>query len=96
MSKPIHVLLPYQQRWIEDRSELKVAEKSRRTGLTWAEAADGVLTAAADAAAGGCNHFYVGSGKEMAIEFIDAAAMWAKAFDRAASGVEEEVISDEN
>jgi len=34
------VLLPYQQAWIADKSQLKVAEKSRRIGLTWAEAAD--------------------------------------------------------
>ena len=40
------VLLPYQQRWVADRSPFKVARKSRRTGLTWAEAADNVLTAA--------------------------------------------------
>ena len=41
------VLLPYQSRWIADRSEVKIAEKSRRTGLTWAEAADAVLRAGA-------------------------------------------------
>ena len=34
------LLLPYQKRWIADSSQLKIAEKSRRTGLTWAEAAD--------------------------------------------------------
>ena len=37
------VLLPYQQRWVADASPFKVAEKGRRTGLTWAEAADDVL-----------------------------------------------------
>lgn len=31
-----------------DKSQLKVAEKSRRIGLTWAEAADDVLIAASD------------------------------------------------
>ncbi|HBD0204310.1 TPA: hypothetical protein KGE55_005292, partial [Escherichia coli] len=39
------VLLPYQKRWVADDSKLKIAEKSRRTGLTWAEAADAALTA---------------------------------------------------
>ena len=38
------VLLPYQKYWIEDKSQLKIAEKSRRTGITWAEAADAALT----------------------------------------------------
>jgi phage FluMu gp28-like protein len=90
------VLLGYQKRWIADESPLKIAEKSRRTGLTWAEAADAVLAASTSKKDGGTNHFYVGSGKDMAIEFIDACAMWAKAFNRASSEIEEEVIEDED
>jgi phage FluMu gp28-like protein len=90
------VLLGYQQRWIADESPLKIAEKSRRTGLTWAEAADAVLCAALAKSEGGTNHFYVGSGKDMAIEFIEACAMWAKAFDKACSEIEEEVLEDED
>ncbi|MCZ4339639.1 hypothetical protein O4H34_19830 [Shewanella colwelliana] len=31
---PKEVLLGYQKRWIADESQLKLAEKSRRTGLT--------------------------------------------------------------
>lgn len=91
-----NILLPYQKRWVADDSPLKIAEKSRRTGLTWAEAADAVLTASAQKSAGGTNHFYVGSNKEMAIEFIDACAMWAKAFNKAGSEIEEEIIKDED
>lgn len=90
------VLLGYQKRWIADTATLKIAEKSRRTGLTWAEAADAVLCAAATKQAQGCNHFYVGSNKEMAREFIDAAAMWAKSFNKAASAVCEEVLNNED
>ncbi len=90
------VLLGYQRAWVADESPLKIAEKSRRTGLTWAEAADAVLTASAAKTAGGTNHFYVGSTKEMAIEFIDACAMWARAFNRAASDIEEEILHDED
>ncbi|HAS8353870.1 TPA: hypothetical protein I7721_22675, partial [Vibrio vulnificus] len=77
---PDEVLLGYQKRWIADDSPLKIAQKSRRTGLTWAEAADAALTAAQSREAGGMNHFYIGSSKEMAREFIDAVAMWAKAY----------------
>lgn len=93
---PESVLLGYQKRWVADDSPLKIAEKSRRTGLTWAEAADAVLSASAARGAGGVNHYYVGTNKEMAIEFIDACAMWAKAFNRAASEIEEEIIADED
>lgn len=92
---PKEVLLGYQKRWIADESPLKIAEKSRRTGLTWAEAADASLTAGAARGQGGTNHFYVGSNKEMAREFIDAAAMWAKVFDKAAGEIQEEVFVDE-
>jgi len=93
---PESVLLPYQKAWLEDTSQLKIAEKSRRTGLTWAEAADAVLFAASAKVDDGCNHFYVGSNKEMALEFIDACSMWAKSFNRAASEIEEEIIEDED
>lgn len=90
------VLLGYQKRWIADDSPLKIAEKSRRTGLTWAEAADACLTASTARSDGGTNHFYVGSNKEMAREFIEAVAMWAKAFDRAAGEIQEEVLEDDD
>ena len=90
------LLLKYQRDWIADESPLKIAEKSRRTGLTWAEAADAVLCAAMKRSAGGTNHFYVGSNKEMAQEFIAAAAMWAVAFDEAAGAIQEEVLEDED
>lgn len=92
---PKEVLLGYQKRWIADESPLKIAEKSRRTGLTWAEAADASLTAGAARGQGGTNHFYVGSNKEMAREFIDAAAMWAKVFDKAAGEIQEEMFVDD-
>ncbi|MAK90451.1 MAG: hypothetical protein CMI13_04335, partial [Oleibacter sp.] len=90
------VLLGYQKRWIADGSPLKIAVKSRRTGITWAEAADATLTASAARDAGGSNHFYVGSTKDMAREFIDAAAMWARAFNKAAGEICEEMLEDED
>ncbi|WP_135456775.1 terminase large subunit domain-containing protein [Vibrio echinoideorum] len=90
------LLLGYQKRWMKDDSVLKIAEKSRRTGLTFAEAADSALTAGTAKIDGGSNVFYVGSNKEMAREFIDAVAMWAKMFDKAAGEVQEDVIKDED
>ena len=89
------LLLGYQKRWVADDSPLKIAEKSRRTGITWAEASDAVLTASRAKSAHGTNHFYVGSNKEMAREFIDAAAMWAKAFDKVAGNIQEELFIDD-
>ncbi|WP_221621178.1 hypothetical protein [Halomonas sp. YLB-10] len=54
------VLLDYQQRWIGVRAPLKVGEKSRRIGLTWAETADNVLIAASARSAGGQTVYYLG------------------------------------
>lgn len=89
-------LLPYQQRWAADQSQLKVAEKSRRIGLTWAEASDNVLNAAAQRSAGGRNTYYIGYNMDMAIEYIEACAMWARVFSQAAGSIEEgeEIFQD--
>jgi phage FluMu gp28-like protein len=82
------VLMPYQQAWLADTAQLKVVEKSRRTGLTWAEAADDVLTAAKRRRDGGQNVYYIGYNMDMAIEYIEACAMWARTFSQVAGEVE--------
>lgn len=79
----------YQQRWVADDSPLKVIEKSRRTGLTWAEASDNVLTAASNRNAGGQNVYYIAYNQDMTIEYIQACAMWARVFNYAAGEVED-------
>lgn len=93
---PNELLLGYQKRWIADDSQLKIAEKTRRCGLTWAEAADNALIASTRKSDGGSDVFYIGSNKEMAREYIDAVAMWAKAFNYAAGEIQEEVFEDED
>jgi phage FluMu gp28-like protein len=85
------VLLSYQQRWLEDDSQLKVMEKSRRTGMTWAEAADDVLIAASE---GGSNVFYISANQDMAREYIEAVAMWARAFNYVASQIGDGIYDD--
>lgn len=89
---PPTVLLAYQQAWVADEAQLKIAEKGRRVGLTWAEAADDVLIAAAE---GGSNVFYISATQDMAREYIEACAMWARHFDRAASEIAEGIFEDE-
>ncbi|MBZ9665448.1 hypothetical protein H3221_011880 [Pseudomonas sp. LMG 31766] len=90
------VFLPYQQRWFEDQSQIMIAEKSRRTGLTWAEAGRNVINAAKPRSRGGCNTFYVGSKQEMALEYIAACALFAKAFNELAEAdVYEQTFWDE-
>ncbi|UQY32641.1 hypothetical protein K8U54_12895 [Pseudomonas fulva] len=90
------VFLPYQQRWFDDTSQIMIAEKSRRTGLTWAEAGRNVINGAKPRRRGGCNTFYVGSKQEMALEYIAACALFAKAFnDLAQADVYEQTFWDE-
>lgn len=84
LPKRMPVLLGYQAKWFEDKSQICIAEKSRRTGLTWAEAARNVITAAKPKKRGGRNVFYVGSKQEMALEYISACALFARAFNQLA------------
>lgn len=83
------ILLRYQRRLLETTAihQVAVCEKSRRTGMTWAAAADAVLTAAAQREAGGMDVFYMGYNLDMAREFIDTCAMWAESFGEALSDV---------
>lgn len=85
------VLLPYQKRWIEDKTTVKVMEKSRRVGISWAEAADDALYAASEE---GDDVWYIGYNKDMAMEFIKDCGDWAKAYSLAAADMEEEVFKD--
>jgi phage FluMu gp28-like protein len=86
------VLLPYQVRWMADTSPVKVAEKSRRIGITWTEAADAALSAAATA---GMDTWYLGYNRDMAREFVETAAAWARQFNKAAAAIEEVVLDEE-
>src|SRR6204780_2458781 len=94
MNEPLSILLPYQRRSLADKAQVKVSEKSRRIGITWTEAADRALGAATSGRAG-IDGWYIGYNKDMALEFIEAAARWARRFNRAAEAVEEIVLEDE-
>lgn len=87
------VLLPYQRAWVSDASPVKVCEKSRRVGLSWAEAADCVMLAGVES---GMNCWYIGYNREMALEFVNDAAAWARHFALAASNLEQSLVRDEN
>lgn len=98
MTPPIErlpaALLPYQQRWVADSSAVKVYEKSRRIGVSWATAAEASLVAAAERKAGGMDVFYVGYNREMAEEFVGDAGAWARHYGHAATAVGEEIWED--
>lgn len=85
-------LLPYQQRWVADKAQVKVCEKSRRVGLSWGEAAEDSLLAAS---AGGMDVWYIGYNKDMAREFIEDCADWSRFYNLAATSLEEFVFADD-
>ncbi len=93
------VLLPYQQRAVsllDGVCPVLFIEKSRRIGLTWGLAAYAVLRAGRQKTAGGMDVMYISYSREMTREFIDACAMWARAFDIAASEAEETLFEQDD
>jgi phage FluMu gp28-like protein len=92
MNKQVE-FLPYQRAWIADQARVKVCEKSRRIGLTWCEAADRALSAASKS---GMDTWYIGYNNDMALEFVETAAWWARQFDRVARRVEEIAVHDQS
>jgi len=87
------VLLPYQQRWLADKSKVKIVEKSRRIGISWAEASDCALSAAATK---GEDSWYIGYNQSMSQQFIHDVAFWAKTYQLSASETERLVLKDED
>ena len=89
------VLMRHQAEWIEDDSDLKICEKGRRTGITFAEALDDTLIAAAKRSAGGSNVFYIGDTKDKGREFIGYVAHFAKVVAKELLAVEEFLFEDQ-
>jgi len=89
------ILLPYQARWVADQSPVKFIEKSRRVGISWAEAADDTLYASEKGSGEKRNVWYIGYTKDMALEFIGDCANWARSYNLAASAMEEYEEIDE-
>lgn len=86
------VLLPYQARWVKDGSRLKIAEKSRQIGWTWATgyglvARKGLLTARLDA--------WISSRDEIQARlFLEDCKAFAKLVDLGAKDLGERAIDD--
>lgn len=92
MSPSHFSFLPYQSRVSGDPSRVRVIEKSRRIGLTWAVAATEVIQAASSK---GMDVWYLGYDEEMTREFINEAASWAKKLNVAASSVGQVMLDED-
>lgn len=89
------ILMRHQVAWIEDKSDLKLGEKGRRAGITYAEALDDTTIAAASRSAGGDNVFYIGDTKDKGREFIGYVAHFAKVVAKELGVVEEFLFEDQ-
>ena len=83
-------LLPYQHRWVKDDAGLKVIEKARRVGISWAEAYDAVM----HAGRGGGNVYYQAYNREMTRGFIEDCAGWARELQLAMGASGETLVNE--
>jgi phage FluMu gp28-like protein len=88
------ILMKHQSDWLADKSDLKLGEKGRRTGITFAEALDDTLIAASSREAGGDNIFYIGDTKDKGREFIGYVAHFARIVAKELLAVEEFMFED--
>lgn len=89
------ILMRHQVEWLEDKADLKLGEKGRRCGLTYAEALDDTLIAASSRSAGGSNVFYIGDTKDKGREFIGYVAHFAKIVAKELTTIEEFLFEDQ-
>ena len=82
--------LPYQIAWIKDNSRFKIAEKSRRVGMTYAQSYEDVVDAAR--AKDGMDVWFSSADESAAKEYIRYCEQWAKLFHLAAESLGEVVI----
>jgi len=73
--------LPYQRAWIRDKSPLRICEKSRQIGLSYADSYDSVIKAALK---GGRNVWVMSRDEIQAREYIRYCKHWAKVLNCAA------------
>lgn len=87
MSTP-RTLLPYQAAWVADDAGFKIIEKSRRIGMSWAEAYDSVMRAGE----GLGNIYYQSYNLDMTRSFIGDCGDWAKALQVGAEEIGETLV----
>jgi phage FluMu gp28-like protein len=88
------ILMQHQKDWLADDAACKIAEKGRRTGITFAEALDDTLIAAAARGQGGDNIFYIGDTKDKGREFIGYVAHFARIVAGELAEIEEFLFED--
>ena len=84
--------LPYQQRWLDDKSKIKIWEKSRRIGATYVQSYEDVR----DCINKSVPAVWFSSADESAAkEYIDYCEQWVKLFHSTAKRIGEVIIDNE-
>jgi len=86
--------LPYQLRWIQDESRLKLLEKSRQIGMSWATAYARVRRQAATDAR--LDAWVASRDENQARLFLDDCRKFARVLDRAARATGAQVLPEPN
>lgn len=84
--------LPYQARFYSDRAQVRVCEKSRRVGITWAEAGRQVLLASRSKSHGGMDCSYISTSHRLGRKYISTCATWAESLGMAATALGSQMI----
>jgi phage FluMu gp28-like protein len=83
--------LPYQQAWLDDESDFKIWEKTRRGGMTYVQSYEDVR----DAVAGKWDVWFSSADETAAREYIRYCEQWAKLFKEAARAFNESIFSEQ-
>ena len=87
-TKAGRILLPYQEAWRRDESDLKLWEKSRRIGATYAEANDVVFSRLAGRKV---DYWFTSADESAAYEFAEYNRFWLSVADAVADSYTEEL-----
>lgn len=89
------IFLPYQARFFAAEAKLRVIEKSRRVGITWAEAARQVLLASLSKAEGGRNCYYLTTSGKLGKDYIKTCTEWVRTLGLASKALGETMVDSE-
>ena len=85
--------LPYQIRWLEDHSQIKIWDKSRRIGATYAEAFEDVTDCATKKVP---SVWFTSADETAAKEYIDYCEFWARLINIVIKFIGESLIESED
>jgi len=73
------ILLPYQLKWVEDKSRFKIGMWSRQTGKSFGTACESVTDSAAQPKGTACHWVVLSAGERQALEWMEKAKKWTEA-----------------